>query len=128
VARSAWSARIAEIPDGTSTTIAIGEVRGWCSDHLAAADWAHVNALWFAVTAPINFPTCPGENGVPISPPAGCNHNASWNGSMGFKSRHEGGAHFCLADGAVRFISENIDYLTYQKLGDRHDNQVVGEF
>lgn len=47
---------------------------------------------------------------------------------MGFKSRHVGGAQFLLGDGSIRFISENVDYMTYQKLGDRRDGQVVGEF
>ena len=47
---------------------------------------------------------------------------------MGFKSKHEGGAHFVLCDGSVRFLSENIDYVNYQKLGDRHDNRIVDEF
>ena len=48
--------------------------------------------------------------------------------SMGFKSRHVGGAQFLLGDGTVRFISDNIDYETYQRLGGRADNRVVGEF
>jgi prepilin-type processing-associated H-X9-DG protein len=39
-----------------------------------------------------------------------------------------GGAHFLLCDGSVRFISENIDYLTYQRVGDRRDGAVVGDF
>ena len=33
-----------------------------------------------------------------------------------------------FGDGSVRFLSENIDYMTYQKLGDRRDGQVVGDF
>jgi hypothetical protein len=33
-----------------------------------------------------------------------------------------------LCDGSARFISETIDYRTYQRLGDRRDGQVVGEF
>ncbi len=128
VARSPWSARIADIPDGTSQMIMFGEIRGACSDHQRANDWAHSNGLWFAVTAPINFNTCPGEGGNPAGGGTGCKALDSWNTSMGFKSRHEGGAHFALADGSVRFISENLDYITYQKLGDRRDGNPVGEF
>jgi prepilin-type processing-associated H-X9-DG protein len=47
---------------------------------------------------------------------------------MGFKSRHVGGAHFLMMDGAVRFVSENIDFLNYNRLGDRRDSAVVSEF
>ena len=47
---------------------------------------------------------------------------------MGFKSRHNSGAHFLLGDGVVKFINQNIDYQTYQRLGDRRDGKVVGEF
>lgn len=60
------------------------------------------------------------------------------NGSgyqFGPSSLHTGGAHFVMADGAVRFVSENIDagrntapLSTYQKLGVRNDGEVVGEF
>lgn len=36
-----------------------------------------------------------------------------------FGSYHSGGAHFCLADGSVRFISENVDREAYRALGSR---------
>lgn len=45
-----------------------------------------------------------------------------------FGSSHTGGAQFVLADGSVRFISENVDSLTFQKLGQIADGQIVGEF
>jgi len=45
-----------------------------------------------------------------------------------FGSFHVGGCHVTLADGSVRFISENIDINTYHILAQRADGQVVGEF
>ncbi len=62
----------------------------------------------------------------------------------GFSSNHVGGCHFLMSDGAVRFISENIDYAklsvtvapyptgftttTLAKLLVRNDGQPVGDF
>ena len=40
----------------------------------------------------------------------------------------QGGAHFLLVDGSVRFLSENLDHITYQRLGGRRDGAPVGEF
>lgn len=45
-----------------------------------------------------------------------------------FSSAHTGGAHFLLADGAVRFISENINMTTLQNLAIRNDGQILGEY
>jgi hypothetical protein len=53
--------------------------------------------------------------------------HAQDNLSGGFRSVHAGGAHFSLADGSTRFLSESIDYKTYQHLGCRNDGQVIGE-
>jgi prepilin-type N-terminal cleavage/methylation domain-containing protein len=116
----AWAARIADITDGTSTTIAFGEMRPECSDH-GNHGWATVNSSWFMTNSPINWNTCPGEPGYG----APCNIQNEWQVSMGFKSRHEGGAHFLLSDGSVQFLSENIDYDLYQRLGARSDNRAV---
>ncbi len=121
-----WAARLRDITDGTSNVIAIGELRPFCGDH-ARNGWMHSNANWFATTAPINFNTCPGQKG--LSPDDGsnppCNRLASWNTSMGFKSLHPGGAQFVFADGSVHFLSQTVDYTTYQRLGDRRDGQPV---
>lgn len=44
------------------------------------------------------------------------------------KSNHKGGIHITLTDGSVRFLSENIDLVTYKNLADRADGNPVGEF
>jgi hypothetical protein len=48
--------------------------------------------------------------------------------TSGFGSMHTGGGHFLMGDGAVRFISENVDLLTYQRLSTIADGNVIGEF
>jgi len=44
-----------------------------------------------------------------------------------FGSFHEGGAFFCFTDGAVRFLSENIDQGTFAALGTRANNEIVDD-
>jgi prepilin-type processing-associated H-X9-DG protein len=85
----------------------------------------HVDAMWFATTAPINYPTCPGEPGYQLS---ACNDEAHWGAAQGFKSLHAGGAQFVFCDGSVQFLTDAIDYTTYQQLGDRRDAQVVAPY
>ena len=43
-------------------------------------------------------------------------------------SAHTGGAHFVMADGAVRFISENIDHSLYGLINYAADGRPVGNF
>lgn len=43
-------------------------------------------------------------------------------------SFHVGGAHSAFADGSVRFISQNIDFLKFGALCTRAGGEVVGEF
>ena len=47
---------------------------------------------------------------------------------IGSRSKHVGGTHHTMADGSVRFISENIDWNTYQALGSRNGGETVGDF
>ena len=50
------------------------------------------------------------------------------NAVSSYSSLHAGGAQFLMGDGAVRFVSENIDKTTYGNLGGIDDGKVIGEF
>jgi prepilin-type processing-associated H-X9-DG protein len=59
--------------------------------------------------------------------PFGCSFFKNWSTSQAFKSQHKGGAQFVFVDSSVQFLSENIDYVTYNRLGDRRDGGPLGE-
>ena len=122
-------ARIRDVTDGTSNTIHMGEILPSCNDHSCGGFWATNGINFHAGTAtPINeFTTCPWANSVQVRFPA-CTAPSNWNIGWAFRSMHSGGAQFLLVDGSVRFISENIDYSTYQYLGGRADGNIVGEY
>jgi prepilin-type N-terminal cleavage/methylation domain-containing protein/prepilin-type processing-associated H-X9-DG protein len=44
--------------------------------------------------------------------------------ACGYKSRHPGGAHLLMADGAVHFVNEDIDFDLYVLLGARKSGEV----
>jgi len=112
------TAKIRDITDGTSNTIMIFENHHWNvgkanpSSTLQTAAWAGpwgVQSTW----AMINQQRNPNANDVRCD---------------GMSSTHVGGAHALLADGSIRFISENISYITMQALSTRGTGDVVGDF
>lgn len=48
--------------------------------------------------------------------------------AWGMGSMHVGGMHAAMADGAVKFISENIDLATLRALVTVRNNEVIGDF
>lgn len=127
--RAAWSAKFSDISDGTSNTFAAGEVRQDCSAHMNTLGWFNSHRGILSTAIPLNFPSCrsepPGHNGSGM---LDCNAWNNWATEGGFKSAHPGGVHFLLCDGAVRFVSENIEYRNLQRLGDRRDGEVVTDY
>jgi hypothetical protein len=120
-ARGGNSAMIKDLVDGASNTIMMGECRPQCSDHFQQG-WFNQNGVWVGTIPPINFPTCPPNDPALVD---NCGLNWNWNTSQGFKSQHTGGAHVVLGDGAVRFLSQQINYQTYQQLGARGDGRIM---
>ena len=69
----------------------------------------------------------PNSQNPDCHPCTGC----GWYDSKGVwtaRSRHKGGVQVLLGDGAVRFVGENIDFNTWQRLGHITDGAVIGEF
>jgi prepilin-type N-terminal cleavage/methylation domain-containing protein len=92
------------------------------SNSQCARDWAspYPGSSAFNTTAPPNWNhrTCAfgGTFGL-------C---ADRNGIFPTRSRHPGGSQGVLADGSVRFFNDNVDLLTWQRLGARADGGVLG--
>lgn len=56
------------------------------------------------------------------------NATAHSQNQEGFSSWHSGGCNMVLGDGSVKFLSQNMDVATMQKMGAINDGLVVGEY
>jgi prepilin-type N-terminal cleavage/methylation domain-containing protein/prepilin-type processing-associated H-X9-DG protein len=130
ISRNGAAISIADVTDGTSNTIHVGEVTPGCAP-ADRSSWSHSvgspNAEGHTLVPINDFTTCPGRNANTRFP--ACTAQSNWQFMHGFRSPHTGGAHFLFVDGTVRFLSENIDHANvYQALGGRADGRVVGDF
>jgi prepilin-type N-terminal cleavage/methylation domain-containing protein len=111
---------LAEISDGSSQTLAVGECRlDPTATGKRGAIWAGMrgvtgetlwlsDTVWWANAEPdwrINGPS-----------------------EQAFSSGHPGGAHFLLGDGAVRLVAETIEGHTLACLAARNDGEPIGDF
>ena len=129
---------IRNITDGTSNTLFLAEMGGrenlWQKGKLIAsytpptAAGAAVNAGfgWADHNNAENWLSGSLADGTGSAGPCLINcTNAQGKGTYSF---HTGGVHVVLCDGSVRFISENIDYMTMVNLITYGDNEVIGDF
>lgn len=66
------------------------------------------------------------QRGMVDDGPGGTGNNTGTN--FPISSQHVGGAHVLMADGSVRFLSQNLDFHTLVRLAVGSDNDPVGEF
>ena len=115
--------RFADCKDGTSQTIAMGEILPDYSALTWRGGWFHDTSMPVATTGPINYPVnAIGEVAQCAGP---CCEDLDYPVSHSFRSEHKGGAQFCMVDGSVQIFMENIDYRIYQQLGDRRDGFAI---
>lgn len=58
-----------------------------------------------------------------------CKNGITWDGvAMSASSRHSGGVNLLLGDGAVRFVSDQIDEQTWRDIGTIRGGESVGAF
>lgn len=131
------AAKIRDCIDGTSNVMVIAEQSGkvgtadlrgnyyggWggagvgtlrASQITSSSSWGH------GATSTVRY--APNANSAS---PGGDN---CWDYNTVANSYHEGGIQVLLGDGAVRFISENLDFLTLRRLSVKDDGGVIGEF
>jgi prepilin-type N-terminal cleavage/methylation domain-containing protein/prepilin-type processing-associated H-X9-DG protein len=101
--------RMADITDGFSNTLMLGEDVPQHNDHSAAF---YSNGSWASCHAPLNF--------FPEPPTP-----KDWPNVISFRSRHSGGATFCLADGSVHFVSDSIDHRLYRSLSTKNGGEIA---
>ncbi len=101
--------RLASITDGTSNTLMIGEDVVRHNDHSAAF---YSNSDWCSCEQKLNFLP------YPAAP-------RNWPQVISFRSNHPGGATFCLADGSVKFVSQDVEQKTYRGLCTKNGGEVA---
>jgi len=143
--------KISDAVDGTSNTILVGECSapgqkqwvmgkavGPIGDVLTGPNWyqgpAWTDWSWSTGTDLRNLR--PGDHHKLVAGGSGANGNVEGDGGCtvnctnykNWYSFHTGGAHLSMADGTVRFISQNINAETVARLHIINDGFTVGEF
>ncbi|VAX38707.1 hypothetical protein-transmembrane region and signal peptide prediction, partial [hydrothermal vent metagenome] len=120
--------RIRDFTDGTSNTILVGEQTTFTPSGTTrrAKIWAGMEdatTVTSGSTSSFHVDAVTNTGAAYL-----INANTGTSGEDAFSSMHVGGCHFLLGDGRVRFISENIDSLNYQRLGGKADGEPNAEF
>jgi len=132
------SINVSAVKDGTSNQVLAGETMYVCLiQNYPGAWWCWGSSARNSTNIPVQFNTTAVLYGMnkPMDDftwaQAKQREGSAVDHSQmqeGYSSWHDGGGHLLLADGSVRFISENTDLLTQEKLGCRRDGFTIGDF
>jgi prepilin-type N-terminal cleavage/methylation domain-containing protein/prepilin-type processing-associated H-X9-DG protein len=145
---------VRQVTDGTSSTLAAGEImyvdtnwnpggnvgygqttdvdnRGAIYSNLGGMPYFFSQLYPPNSSIPDRTYSCPSSKTdarAPCETMASTGSGFARNGYVMARSYHSGGVNVLMADGAVRFVSDNINLATYQAIGTRGGNETVGEF
>lgn len=132
-------AQIRDVTDGASNSIMLGEIVvgissgddkgawGWCTGALFSG--RNSNGILTPNTKVYDRTPYASNNTLDKNFNRRNNPDDTNDGSgQAARSFHVGGVHVTMGDGAVRFISENINQATYLNLLSIADGNVIGEF
>jgi len=129
-----------DVTDGLSNTLAFSELK-YRQKGPAGPSFQDTRGTWaYGVMGANIFSTRFGPNSAQSDGVWGCRHTPQegmpcvqagtpyenlWASARGY---HPSGVQTCLADGSVRFVSNNINLLTWQDLGSRGGGETLGDF
>jgi hypothetical protein len=127
------STRMADFTDGTTNTIAVAELLKSPGDDFRGvmhypegSNYQHDQTPNSSVPDQFRSSLCVS---IPRAPCTGV--YSAYNDRaivLAARSQHVGGVQVMMADGSVRFISNNIHRPTWQALGTPNGSEVMGEF
>lgn len=128
--------RAADVTDGTSQTLFVGEITGGRSINPSEGE-GYAQTFWMTdnlqdTALGINGPgTVPGLRDQVLDPFDGDgigDRFSEYFWEAGFSSFHPGGCHFLKADGSAQFLSENISAEILRNLTTRSGGDLVSDF
>jgi prepilin-type N-terminal cleavage/methylation domain-containing protein len=124
---------IRDITDGSSNALLVGERYTPQTSSGTVANTIAGDCFWAGIPAAASPTSGSFQQGLVVGE---CTTKINFGNqsptpradTAGFGSMHTGGCHFLMGDGAVKFISDNVDMNTFRALSRISDGNIVGDF